>query len=445
MRNLFPCAVLFGLLFAGCSGDDSAPSSGDGPATGGVGVGASGGTNSGGVGSGGLSNGVGGDAAGSGGVDTGGQGSGGQGSGGSGAGGLGSGGVGVGGGGPGGGGSSLGELPTPDCEPPPDLGVRIVGRHDGCQAGAVRFSWSGTGFVARFTGTGLRFTHSGGPIQYTVVVDGAVTANLETASGESSYDAAVGLDAGEHTVEVYRRGEASFGVATLHSVEAVDGELLPVPPAPGRHIEIFGDSITCGYGNEGTIASCPFSADTENHYLTYGALVSRHFEASLSTVAWSGKGVVVNYGGDMSTTLVEMLDRAVPNSDTSVWDYRQSAAPDLVVINLGTNDYSTDNDPTNEDFAQTYEQMLTTLRQRYPEAWILCTLGPLLSGNDLSTALANINAAVAARAGAGDERILVHGITTGNPSPGCDYHPSLATHEAMADELIPVISMALGW
>lgn len=442
MRPLVSCAIFFGFFFGGCSGSGTDPSpggDGDGPSSGGMDGGASGGTSSGGAGSGGLSHGAGGDTMGAGGL-----GSGGLGSGGLGAGGGNSGGEGSGGAGSGGSDGGLGELPTPDCSPAADLGVRIVGRHDGCQEGAVRFSWSGTGFVARLNGTGLRFTHSGGPIQYTVVVDGDVRPDIVTQSGQNSYDAAVGLTSGEHTVEVYRRGEASFGVATLHSVEAIDGELLP-PPALGRHIEIFGDSITCGYGNEGTIASCPFSADTENHYLTYGALISRHFEASLSTVAWSGKGVVVNYGGDMSTTLVEMLDRAVPNSDTSIWDYRKSPAPDLVVINLGTNDYSTNNDPSSGEFTETYEQMLTTLRQRYPHAWILCTLGPLLSGSDLATALANINAAVTARAGKGDERVLVHEFTTGNPSPGCDYHPSLATHDAMAAQLIPVIASELGW
>src|SRR5690606_15635857 len=118
------------------------------------------------------------------------------------------GGEGSGGAGSGGSDGGLGELPTPDCSPAADLGVRIVGRHDGCQEGAVRFSWSGTGFVARLNGTGLRFTHSGGPIQYTVVVDGDVRPDIVTQSGQNSYDAAVGLTSGEHTVEVYRRGEA---------------------------------------------------------------------------------------------------------------------------------------------------------------------------------------------------------------------------------------------
>ena len=347
--------------------------------------------------------------------------------------------------GSGGGPELLGTFPPPDCGAPPDLGVRIVGRHDGCDSSGVRFSWSGSGFVARINGEGLRMTYSGNAVQFTVVVDGEVQSNLEVTSGDATYDVATGLAAGEHLVEVYRRGEAHFGPSVLRAVEVPGGTLLEPPAAPERRIEVFGDSITCGYGNEGTSASCPFSADTENHYLTYGALLARQLGAELSTVAWSGKGVSVNYGGDASETLTDMLDRAVPTSSSSVWDFTLAPPVDLVIINLGTNDYSTENDPTDGDFVSDYEQMLATLRERYPGAFILCTVGPLLSGSDLETARANIEAAVNSRKQAGDTLVQAFAMTTDNPDPGCDWHPSIATHEAMANELIGVVSSALGW
>ena len=191
--------------------------------------------------------------------------------------------------------------------------------------------------------------------------------------------------------------------------------------------------------------SCPFSIDTENHYMTYGAILAREFDAALSTVAWSGKGVVSNYGGDMGTTLPEMVDRALPGSESSVWDYSLLPTSDLVVINLGTNDFSTDNDPSPEDFSAGYAALLRVIRARHPEAFILCTLGPLLSGTDLSTAALAIESAIAERANEGDTAIVYHPMQTGNPSPGCDWHPSIATHEAMAEELSTVVATALGW
>jgi lysophospholipase L1-like esterase len=340
---------------------------------------------------------------------------------------------------------TLGQYPTPDCSAPIDLGVRIVGRHDGCDSAGVTMAWSGAGFVARFEGTGLSFTQKGSAVQYTAIIDNQLMTTLSTTSGEQTYEVVSGLPAGEHTVEVYRRGEANFGATTLLSVDPLNGSLLPPPSAPNRRIEVFGDSISCGYGNEGDSATCGFSADTENHYLTYGGLLARYFEAVLSTVAWSGKGVVINYGGDTSTTLPEMLDRANPNSDASVWDYTLATPPQAVIINLGTNDYSTDSDPSDNEFVTEYTQMLEKLRIRYPDAFILCVLAPLLSGSDLDIAMNNIKAAVAARNAAGDGNVASFDMAANNPNPGCDYHPSLSTHEAMADELKAPLSAALGW
>src|SRR5690606_20272886 len=241
-------------------------------------------------------------------------------------------------------------LPVPNCMQPSEMGVRIVGRHDGCVAGTVRMSWSGTGFVARFSGSGMRFTQSGSPLRYKVIVDGEEQEDLVTENGEKTYDLVDGLSDEEHVIEVYRQSEASFGTASLRSVEAVGGELLEPPQAPVRRIEIFGDSVTTGYGNEGEDTSCTFSLETQNHYLSYGALMARGFDAELSTVAFSGRGVVSNYDGQAGETLPELVDRALAASAVSVWDYSLAAQPDLVVINLGTNDYSTENDPSDEDF-----------------------------------------------------------------------------------------------
>ncbi len=330
------------------------------------------------------------------------------------------------------------------CPDPVDLGVHLVGRHDGCDETGVRMAWSGTGFVAHFSGTGLRISQSGAAVQYTVLVDGELGANLLTTRGTDTYDVVSGLAEGEHTVEVYRRGEASFGVTTLQGVEAVDGELLAPPAPPARRIEIVGDSITCGYGNEGADTSCSFSADTENHYLAYGAVLARAQDAEVSTIAWSGRGVVVNYGGDTaSPPMPAYFERAVPQDSSTVWAF--SWEPDTVIVNLGTNDYSTDNDPEAEVFIDGYEALLLNIRQRYPNAYILCTIGPLLSGADLSTARANIAAAVTNRNDAGDDRVATYELTANNPSPGCDWHPSIATHSAMADELSVPLASALGW
>src|SRR5690606_143076 len=115
-----------------------------------------------------------------------------------------------------------------------------------------------------------------------------------------------------------------------------------------------------------------------------------------------------------------LYDRAVPNDPSSRWTYSWQA--DAVLLNLGTNDYSTDNDPTDAEFISEYKQLLATLRARYPSAHILCTVGPLLNGADLVKAEANIRTAVENRANAGDTRVAFHAMRVPNTNPGCDWH-----------------------
>ncbi|MCA9695694.1 MAG: hypothetical protein KC636_39320, partial [Myxococcales bacterium] len=233
--------------------------------------------------------------------------------------------------------------PTTDPSETTDTGVdpgvpaiHYVGRHDASDPSYVRMGWSGVGAVIRFDGTAASVRLDDNAGYFTVVVDGVVQAPLLTSPGDQLYPLAQDLPPGEHVVELYRRTEGSFGPTVILDVELA-GELLPPPPVT-RRIEVIGDSISCGYGNEGE-APCSFSAATENHYNTYGAFAARAVGAELSTIAWSGKGVVYNYGDDTFEPLPELYDRLLA-TDAAPWGFDWQ--PDVVVINLGTNDFSTD-------------------------------------------------------------------------------------------------------
>ena len=303
-------------------------------------------------------------------------------------------------------------------------------------------SWSGTGFVGRFKGTGFSVHLSDAANQYTVLIDGTLMPTLKTISGDQTVPLASGLADAEHTVEFYRRTEALFGTTVVIGISAGTGQLLTPPAARSRRIEIIGDSITCGYGDEG-VNPCAFSADTENVYLAYGSILARALGAELSTVAWSGKGIYFNYNGNRVERMPTLYDRTIPTDSTHLWNFVPQ--PDLVVINLGTNDYSTTNDPTTEQFVTAYQSFLQHIRSKYPAAYILCTIGPMLSGTDLAAVRTNVGTAILARASAGDTRVKYYEIKTANTNPGCDYHPSLATQAAMAAELEVEIKSDLGW
>ncbi len=322
--------------------------------------------------------------------------------------------------------------------------VAFVGRIDKSEPGTVKFAWSGSEIRFRFSGTDASVRLDDNGQFFTVVVDGQVQATpLNTAPGETLYPVASGLPSGDHEVRLFRRTEAMFGPTRFLGVDLGSGTLLPPPiPAP-RKIEIIGDSITCGYGNEGPDQFCNFSADTENHYLTYGSIAARNVNADLITVAWSGKGVIYNYGDNKDQPLPSLYDRIVPTEAASDWDF--SWQPDVVVINLGTNDFSTDGDPSEAEFVGAYTTFLEHLRVKYPGAFVLAMVPTLLGGSDLTTAESYIQKAVTARQGAGDSKVTAYSMPVQIDGWGCDWHPSLKTHATMGESLTAKLKEVMGW
>ena len=287
----------------------------------------------------------------------------------------------------------------------------------------------------------------GGGQEYTVVVDGVVAPKFVPTGGLDTV--VYGLTPGMHEIHFYRRTEAHLGESSFLGLELGPGELLAPAAAPARRLEVVGDSISCGYGNEGADQTCGFTPETENHYLSYGALAARAVGAELSTVAWSGKGVVCNYGDEpdsCTAPLPEYYDRALPARPTSQWNF-SSWQPQAVVVNLGTNDFSTAHDPTEAEFEAAYSALLGKIRAAYAEAVILCTIGPMLFGDDLAKARTSIARAVQARVDAGDAKVKVFELVPTDPANGygCDWHPSLQTHQVMAETLTAVLETELGW
>jgi lysophospholipase L1-like esterase len=323
----------------------------------------------------------------------------------------------------------------------PDVSVRYVGRFDDTDPSAVRASWSGSGFVVRFRGTGARATLRGGRY-FTVVVDGAVQPDpLAVSETDATYELASELADAEHTIEVYRRTEGLFGPTVVGEVE-VDGELLAVP-RPTRQVEIVGDSNSTGYGVEGPDAFCGFSAETENHYVTWGAIAARAVDAELSTVAWSGKGVVSNYGGDRTEPLPTLYDRVVATEVGSGGTIRQA---DVVFVTLGGNDYSPNGGPPDEEFVVGYVSLLQQIRGRHPDALIVCVPPRLANASATARLRSSIDEAVDERIVAGDAQTLVADIEIEDyPDLGCDFHPGIETHALLAEKAVEFLRTELGW
>jgi lysophospholipase L1-like esterase len=323
-------------------------------------------------------------------------------------------------------------------------GVRWIGRVDLGDAARPRFSWSGTGFAARFRGTSLTARlANGGAFIFKAVVDG-VPQRAFIAAGDGSHALAKALPAGEHTALLYRQTEGPQGDSQLLGLTVGDGALLEPPPAPPRFIEVVGDSISCGYGILGTLNDSDCYA-TESHWDAYPSVMARALGAEVSTIAASGRGVVVNYRGDTDDLVPAIYQRTLANTSSPVWNFRDQ--PQAVVINLGTNDFGNGKGDPGPRFAAAYLSLVATIRSHYAGAVILCTIGPLTNISESAAIHAHIRTAVRARIAAGDTQVaLFDQIAPQTPDKyACAYHPNVAENAIMARQLADELRARLGW
>lgn len=331
----------------------------------------------------------------------------------------------------------------------------FVGRFDRSTKEGPTFAWSGSSVTVRFEGTALSADlRESGENRFAVIVDGQLQdEKIVPGPGRHTVELVSGLQLGEHTLTLVRLTEPLVGETQLLGFRvSKGGKLLPAPPALERRLEIIGDSISTGYGNEGNDPSCGFSPATENHYETYGAIAARNLNAELVTIAWSGRGVFSNRGSTTETEpMPELWRRTLPGRGDRPWDF-ESYTPQAVVINLGTNDFApevTDTSP----FAKAYADFVAEVRSRYPDAHILCTVGPMLTDsyppgmNALTTVRTAVQATVEAHNHAGDARVsyLEYGAPRAGEGLGCDYHPTIATQRRMAGTLTAALKEKLGW
>lgn len=322
--------------------------------------------------------------------------------------------------------------------------VRVVGRTDG-DPKSPRFEWSSVSIQAHFKGTSVQADIDGGNNNYfEIIVDGQTKPKVATSSGRKKVPIVSGLSDAEHDLIIWRRTEANNSAPTqFFGLDLGGGSLLPVT-VPAHKLEVIGDSITCGYGNEGAGPNCSFSYDTENGYLAYGAVAARALGADLFTECWSGKGMYQNYGGDKTETMPTLFKRTIPTDSSSTWNF--SWIPDAVVINLGTNDFS-QGDP-GQPYLNAYEGFVSDLRTHYPNAYVFLVIGPMLSDPNLTTARGYLDQVVMARSAAGDKRvkqILIDPQDQNKNGIGCDYHPSIATDDAMGKAIAGTVKTTLGW
>lgn len=326
--------------------------------------------------------------------------------------------------------------------------IQYTGRVDFSNPKKAVFDFPAVYIRTRFTGTSCAIRLVDGNNWYNIIIDNQEPFPLQTTS-DTVYQIAENLPDKSHSLIIFKRTEASVGKAVFKGFYIdKDAKLLKYNDIPERKIEFIGNSITCGYGNEGSTPDCDFSAQTENSYMSYASILARNFNADFTMIAYSGKGVVRNYGDkkpESEKPLPAYYQQTRAADNDSTWDFSRWQ-PDLVVINLGTNDFSTKPHPHKTTFIRAYSALISQVRRNYNNPVILCICGPFI-GNPCCRWEQEIIEYYRAMQNAGDIYFVqIPKALIKNPDDlGCDAHPNIRGHKKMAAHLIPIVENIMNW
>ncbi len=245
-----------------------------------------------------------------------------------------------------------------------------------------------------------------------------------------------------HRIRLTKRTEnlkTFLGIAAF----TAEGTFLPLEKRRAKRVEFVGDSITCGYGNLVKDPARHFFSCDEDAWRAYGPLAARSLGMEFSCVSISGITAVGHpgwHGEYAMDALYAYTDRVCQDRlglAPEAWDFGKNHN-DYVVLNLGTNDcfgiLFCPEAGELERFSPAYLAFLKEVRRlNGPDTQIVCALGNMnyYLFHDIAQAVE------AYRRETGDDRVHLFRFSPIHPFDGlgADGHPSLDTHEKMAQEL----------
>ncbi|KAM9981140.1 hypothetical protein ACTFIY_003451 [Dictyostelium cf. discoideum] len=341
---------------------------------------------------------------------------------------------------------------------PSDLNIHYVGRIDKTQSNDYySFSWSGCQIIVNITGiTEIKaILNSEKPNWFDVFINGQLNNVFNitlSAPQQQTITIANNLNSNDiYQIKISKRTEAEFGQVNFYGFQIDDNndenfKLFTYKPLTNRKFEFIGDSIATGYGDMGK-APCAFTESTENVDVSFVSDITNQLLGEMSVIAWEGKGVVKNYGSPTpisnpnDPTLPYLYPYILPLSDNSSFWNASQFIPDVLVINLGSNDYTDLPYPPNDyfqfKFIEFVKSIIINYNNQIPKIFFIC--GVMVNEHPCCTiteAVSNVFNAT---------YIDMPNIQNSSDDFGCYGHPTIIAHAHMASIAIPIIKQVMNW
>ncbi|MBR1640087.1 MAG: hypothetical protein IJ688_11940 [Treponema sp.] len=299
------------------------------------------------------------------------------------------------------------------------------------------------------SGTPMR-KDNGSAARVAVFVNGERKLDQLIMKQEETFTVFDGTETVEGEVRIIKISESANSIAGIKCISVDDDGKISPAAEKSLKIEFIGDSITCGYGVDDEDRNHHFATATEDNTKTYAYKTAQALDADYSMVSVSGWGIASGYTsaqknpdsvlpkiyGKTGYTYGNKFNGKQPQSLN--WDFSRFV-PDIIVINLGTNDNSwTKGDAKKtEEFTKSYIAFLKQIRSLNPKAQIICSLG--IMGGDLFPTIEEAVKIYSAETGDGKVSTLRFANQSMADGIAADWHPTEKTHAKAANLLVQKI------
>ena len=277
--------------------------------------------------------------------------------------------------------------------------LQYSGRIDWADRNAPVFVFPCTSVRMRFTGDTLKVYVRNKKAYWEnylgCILDGKQTKTLDRVFGEALLDIEVEQTGqGEvgkeqaHEVLLFKRQDSCHEMTFLGFEIGEGGNVLDLPCAARRRIEVYGDSVSAGEVSEAVeYVGKPdpeHNGQYSNSWYSYAWMTARKLGAQIHDVAQGGIALLDGTGWFNEPDYIGMetaWDKIHYNPSfgpAKEWDFAEYT-PQLVILAIGQNDNHPE-DYMKEDYdcgravrwRDTYGALLGKIRGKYPEAWIVC-------------------------------------------------------------------------
>ncbi|MCQ2534182.1 MAG: hypothetical protein MJ172_06410 [Clostridia bacterium] len=225
--------------------------------------------------------------------------------------------------------------------------INILGRHIVNDDNSVSFFWTGSGieFLTNTTNVVLNVEAKYGALDIwvTVEVNGAFVSRTMLFEGENKIGVLHSMEEGKfNRVRILKETQLEpEGNHYLRFISLTDFDgndiSLGEPPKYDMVIDFYGDSLTTGEGLHGSVGQMDFVAAYMGFEEGYARKTADSLNADYRICSQSGWGVKAGFNNNINLTIPRIYKyidgKSVP------FDFSEKPA-DVVIINLGTNDWA---------------------------------------------------------------------------------------------------------